>query len=79
MPFEEVSRDKKLDALTLLAKGHEPADSAIATGISESTINSAKSKLKKNGTIDVTPKKRGPNPVMGPGIQDVCFYSCYLD
>jgi len=76
MPFEEASHDKKLDALS---KGHKPADIAVAMGISESTISRAKSKLKQHGTIDVPPKKRGPNPVMGPGIQDVCFYSCYLD
>ena len=72
--FEKAPSDIKLEAVIMNAKGVKQTKIAASLGISTSTIKFAKAKLAKHGDIEAGGQKRGPKPLMPPGIQDVIFH-----
>ena len=75
----KLPRNVKLQCLELDAQGHKQADIAASTGVSVSTITRAKKKMKKYGDIDGGIKKKGPNPKMDPGMEEVVLLFCAIN
>jgi hypothetical protein len=75
-----VSRREKLDALTLVAKGHTIAHVACLTHMSVSTIVRAKRKQRLWGDIEGGRKKMGRRPIFTSEIINVStpFGCCRL-
>jgi transposase len=69
--FDKISRDVKMDALIMTAKGVKPQQVAQALGISESTIYRSKAKMTKYGDIEAGQQKPGPKNLLSSRIQDV--------
>jgi Helix-turn-helix domain len=68
---ETIPRREKLDALTLVAKGHTRAHVARLMHLSVSTIQRAKRKQRLYGDIEGGKKKMGRRAIFTPEIINV--------
>jgi transposase-like protein len=76
----KISRDVKLDAVEMRAKGKTTAEIKDALGCSSSTIHRAKQNLRKHGDVEPKQKKSGPKSKLTPEMENVyCFFFLCLN
>jgi transposase-like protein len=71
----KISRDVKLDAVEMRAKGEKMDDVTDALGCSSSTVRRARRYLRQHGDVERKPKKSGPKSKLTPEMEDVfCLF-----
>ncbi len=72
--MSQISRNLKLTAIEMDAKGHSQCEIAETLDISVRTLTRAKRNMKDFGDVEAPKQKRGPKSKMDPGMQEVCYH-----
>ena len=72
----KISRDVKLDALDLIAKGKKQAEVVASLGCSDSTIRRARRNLHEHGDVERKPQKAGPKSKITLEMENVSCCLC---
>ena len=77
--LEKIPRRRKLDALTLVSRGHTRAYAAGLMHLFVSTIQRARRKQKLSGDIEGGKKKLGRRLTFSPGILNIKHFPMFMN